>query len=265
MRWLLASLGALVFFVAAPVAAEPASAPEAIPPEVLAPNEEARQFFEAIEANPLSGERVAEIPAERMAPLDSLMTAAFARGERVPDWQTLGVDVRAAASERDGGLASNMLESTNEFGLERTYFGDLTFESVVPAGFRLVARAGEEVGGDNVDVQIGHVSPKAILVMRIELEGRGRMECERRSDIRIYADPGVSASQMDVIAVMVVLRTYFMPNRPLLCYGALEQRPGQYVVRAFDSEGYRIPGAEDDARPFRIVPRAPFPASTGPR
>jgi hypothetical protein len=246
-------------------AQSPASAPAPTPPEALLPNPEARAFFEALRAQPATGDFLAGMTAEETAPVDTIIAEQFRRGETVADWQRLGVKIQAVLAALPGGANAHMSEGAGEFGPYRVYPGDPPIESLIPREWFLVARHGERRDGGTIGIQIGHISPKVIMITRVGAEELGNASCTLHMQTFLYADPAVSASEMDQIALVMTMRALPVFDRQPFCSIAEERGPGLYLVRNFDREGRRIVGQDANGLSFRIVPRAPYPAASMPR
>jgi hypothetical protein len=226
-------------------------------------DEEARALFEAAEAQPLSGAFFAQMPAEITAQFDAGFLEVAAPGERMPGWPDVGTNLDSIVAAREGGAAASMTHSTGPAGILRTYFADRPFEAIVPAGWVLVGQHGERFDGRHINIEAGHMSPKVILLMRVDYSLRGRMRCHERSETRIYANPDVPASDTDAMALISALALATRIDRMGLCYGADEREPGVYVTRYYDREGHRLPELDAQQQPFRILPAEPFSASPG--
>jgi hypothetical protein len=253
-------LAALALLAAAPGMAQSApSAPGAFPAEVLVPNEEARATFELLETNPPSGDPLAGLPAEEAGPIDAVIRQMALPGEQVTGWPDVGVDLDAIVAARAGGASAAMTSAANPYGVQRTYFADRPIESIVPAGWVLIGRRGDAFEGGSVNIEIGNISPKLIMVMRVDYGRRGRMRCQRRTETRVYSNPNVAATEADSIAYVMTLRLGALIDGMNICFGTEEREPGVYVTRPFDSTGRRLP-ALDAAQPsFRIASVEPFP------
>jgi len=154
-----------------------------------------------------------------------------------------------------------MTEATSPFGPYRVYPGDLPIESVVSRDWFLVGRHGERREGGTISIQIGRMSPKLILVTRVGEEELGNASCTLHLQTFLYADPALPASEMDQIALIMTLRLLPQLDRQPACIVSEETGPGLYRPRHYDREGRRLVGQDENGMPFRIVPRAPFPAA----
>lgn len=258
-------LALAVLVLAAPAAAfSEASDIQPIPPEVLAPNAEAQALIEALRQQPATGDLLAGLPAAQTAPMDAIITEMLRRGETVADWQRQGVNMQAVLASLPGGAGAHMTEGTAEFGPYRVYPGDLSVESLVPRDWFLIGRHGERRDGGTISIHIGRLSPKIILVARSGAEELGNASCILHNQTFIYADPTVPASQMDQVAVAMTLRLLPALDREPSCTIAEESGTGEYRPRHFDREGRRLVGQDANSMPFRIVPRAPYPAAAPP-
>jgi hypothetical protein len=252
--WAVAAL-----LLAAPVAAPaqpPAPSSPEIPPDALTPNADARALFERLAAQPAEGDLFAALDQQALAPMDAVIEQSLARGAQVANWSELGKDLRADLAARAGGTAGNMVEGATPFGLHRIYFSDEPIEGLVPANRVLVGRLGAPFETGIVRMETSQMSPKVILVERIGYVRRGNALCRDRSQSRLYADPAVAASEMDMIAVVITLRMLPRLERHNLCQVFEESQPGSYTLRQFDGLGYRLGGLEGIA-PYRIVARVP--------
>ena len=248
--------------LAAPVVAfGQASGSQPVPPEMLAPNAEAQELFEALQRQPLTGDPLAGLPAEQTAPLDAIIAMLFRRGETVADWQRQGVNMQSVLAALPGGANAHMSEATTQFGPYRAYQGDLPVESLISRDWVLVGRHGERREGGTIGIQIGRISPKLILVTRHGAEELGNASCTLHSQTLLYADPAVPASQMDQVALTMTMRAVPAMDRQPTCVVAEESEPGLYRPRYFDREGRRLVGQDENGVSFRIVPRSPFPAA----
>lgn len=262
-RWALAAL-----LLAAPAAApgQPsASATQDIPAEVLAPSAEVEAMFEALRERPATGDTLAGLTPEQAAPMDAIIGPLFTRGETVADWQDQGVNLRALIAARPGGAAAQMFEGTAPFGPYRIYPGDAPVASLIPAQWVLVGSIGERGEGGAIQVEIARISPKVIMIERIGLEELGNATCRLHGHALFYADPAVPASEMDLMALMMGLRTLPEIHRQALCAVSEERAPGAYGTRYFDRSGRRLPQLDTQSVTLTITPRAPFPANAGPR
>ena len=256
---------ALALLLAAPAPAfGQVSDTQAIPSEVLAPNAEAQEVFEALRQQPATGDLLAGLTTEQTAPVDAIISELFRRGETVADWQRQGVNMRAVLAALPGGTGAHMSEATTEFGPYRVYPSDLPVESLVPRDWFLIGRHGERREGGTVGIQIGRISPKVILVSRVGFEEIGNASCTLHSQTLLYADPTVTASEMDQIAVVMTMRALPAMDRQPFCVVAEESGPGVYRPRHFDREGRRLVGQDESGMRFRILPRAPYPGAPTP-
>jgi len=255
---------ALALLMASPAPSQPAAEPEGIPAEMLAPNEEARAFFENLESSPSPGNVLSDLPAEEAAPMDAFIRQMAAPGEIAPGWPAVGVDLDSIAAAQPGGAAGSMTSATNQFGVQRTYFSDPPIESLLPAGLLLVGEHGQPFAGTGVNIEMGNISPKLLLVTRVDYRRQGAMRCQRQSHTRIYSSPNVVASEMDMMAYLLTLRFAALMDDMDFCFGAEEREPGAYVMRSYDGTGRRLPVMDGAQPPFRFVPAEPFPALTPP-
>ncbi len=252
---------ALVISLLTATAGASGQAPEAaqpIPPEVLAPSAEAQAQVEALRANPATGDLLAGLPAEQTAPMDTIIAELFRRGEAVADWQRRGVNIHAMLATLPGGASAHMTESMSQFGPIRAYLGDPHVESLIPGNWFLVARYGERREGGVIQTFVARLSPKIIMVARSGIEALGNANCPLHTQTMFYADPAVPASQMDIVAIVLTLRTLPRYDRERACSVIEENSPGVFTTRYFDREGRRLPGHDANDMPFRIVPRATF-------
>jgi hypothetical protein len=257
-----ALVAALALLTAASGAAQPAPTdPPAIPADALVPNDQARAFFEVLPASPMTDEML--VAAMRRVPggagtrpMDDIIERLLAPGEQVPDWQGLGIDLLPVVAARNGGLGGNIAEGSSQFGPVRVYLVDGPLESFLRPEWVLVGRRGSSFSGENVQIQVAQVSPKVIIAERIAYRRRGNAYCRERAESRVYADPGIAASEADMIAVMMTMRSLAMFERHGMCEVVEEVGAGEYRTRLFDVNGRRLPGLESSAT-FRIVPRPP--------
>lgn len=229
-----------------------------IPPEVLAPNAEAQAVFETLREHPATTDFMAGLTPEQAAPVDAIIAGMFTRGETVPDWQHHGVNIQAVLAALPGGPNAYMSEATGQFGPYRVYPGDPSVESLIPQDWFLIGRHGDRRDGGAIGIQVGRISPKVIMVMRVGAEELGNASCTLHMQTFLYADPAVSASEMDTIAVAMTMRMLPELDRQLFCVVAEANGPGIYLIRNFDREGRRMIGQDASDLSFRIVPRAPF-------
>ena len=261
--WALAAL-----LLAAPAAAPgqpPASGTQDIPAEVLAPNAEMEAIFESLRERPATGDTLAGITPEQAAPMDAIIAPLFMRGETVADWQNQGVNVRALIAGRPGGATAQMFVGTAPFGPYRIYPGDAPIDSLIPAQWVLIGRHGERREGGVMQVEIARISPKVIMIERVGLEELGNATCRLHGQSLFYADPAMPASEMDLIALVMSLRLLPEMHRQALCAVLEERAPGAYGSRYFDRSGRRVPQLDTQSVTLRLAPRAPFPATAGPR
>jgi hypothetical protein len=206
---------------------------------------------------------IQSMPANATRGIEDSIGQILAPGETVSNWQNTGVDPLPVVAAREGGLAGNMVEEAGQFGPSQVYFVDRQIESLVRPEWVLVARRGAPFSGDNIQVAIGRISPKVILAERIAYRRQGNAYCQMRGESRLYADPAVAASQADMIALIITMRSLATIERRGMCEVVEEAGPGRYRTRLFDVEGHRLPAAEGPET-FRIVPRAPYPGRTEP-
>lgn len=254
-------LALAILLLGAPVSLQaqpPASQTQQIPPDALTPNAEAQALFEMLRAQPATGDFLAGMTAEETAPVDTIIADQFRRGETVADWQSRGVNLQAVIAALPGGPDAHMSEGTGPFGPYRVYPGDPPIESLIPREWFLVGRHGERRDGGSMGVQIARISPKVIMVTRGGGEEVGNASCSLHMQTFLYADPAVSASEMDQIAVVMTMRMLPEFDRQPICTIAEENGQGVYLVRNFDREGRRIVGQDASNVSFRIVPRAPY-------
>ena len=188
--------------------------------------------------------------------MDSIIAEQFRRGETVADWQRRGVNIYARLAAMPGGAGAYMSESTTQFGQVRTYLGDPTRESLIAGNWFTIARHGERREGGVISTLVARLSPKIIMVARSGSEMLGNANCPLHTEVLLYADPAVPASQMDVVAVVMTLRGLARYGREVVCSVTEENTPGVFTTRYFDREGRSLPGHDALDMPFRIVPRA---------
>lgn len=260
-----ALITALALLAASPSVAQPAlSDPTAIPADALVPDEDARALFEVLSSNAMTDEMLATMiramPGEGFRPVDQVIEQTLVPGELVAGWQASGIDLLPVIAALEGGLAGNIVEGSGQFGTDRVYLVDGPFDTFVQPEWVLVGQRGSPFSGDNVHVQVGYMSPKLILVERVAYRRQGNAYCRERAESRLYADPAVVASEFDMIAVMITMRSLAKLEQRGMCEVVEETTPGQYRTRLFDVEGRRLLGMEAQ-NSFRIVPRpAPSPS-----
>jgi hypothetical protein len=265
MRRLVAAL----ILLAAPGAAEPPDGQPAIPPELLVPNEEARVFFDALQSHILTDEVMARLiqamPGASPRPMDDVIDRLFSSGEAVPNWQSLGINERAAIRAHEGGMSANMTQGTDAHGPTYGYYVDRPIESLIPREWVLIARRGEPFVDASVQTGISHASAKVILVERLIFRRQGNAGCRVRAESRLYADPSVPATQADMIATVFGMRFLAAVEHRSFCQVVEDLGQGQYRARFFDGEGHSLPAFDQVSLPFRIVPFRPASGSTAPR
>jgi len=262
--WAGAPVLALLMTTAGP--AQPSVQPPAdVPADALVPNEEARTLFETLEENVFTAELMADMPAEAFAPADAIIAQLLAPGEQVPNWQDRGVDLHSIVRAREGGLSGNMTSEPGPFGPMLVYFADQPLGEVVPPEWVLVGRHGEAFEAEIVQVEIEQISPKLVLAERVSYRRQGNALCRVRAESRLYSDPRVAASEMDVIGLFMAMRFLRIFDQRTLCSIIEETSPGQYVARSFDGEGHRLAALDADQQPFRIIGRQPVAAPSAPR
>lgn len=249
--------GILALLATASGAAWAASEPPAIPPETLRPDDDARALFEALRSRILTGDPIAQMPPEWVGPVDALIEESLARGEQVPNWRSTGLDLADLVGSRPGGTAGNVLVRTGQFGSDVTYFDDAPLDRFIPPNLVLVARRGEPATGEIVQVEVGHLSPKVVFAERVAYRREGNAYCRAGADTRLYADPEVPASQLDMMAVLITMRSLPALEGMGLCEVIEARGPDGYVTRSFDQAGHRLTGMDDAAETFQIVPRTP--------
>jgi len=252
-------LALALLVVAAPALAQPPDEAEGYPPEMLLPDAEAAAFFEAAQADPDLGGLLEDLPADAAGAMDAVIREFIAPGEQAPGWPDIGADIGAVVAARASGPEGIVSDAVHPFGVLRTYFADRPIDAMVPGGWVIVGRHGEPFEGANVVIEIGHISPKLLMVMRVDYAHRGRMRCQQRAQTQIYANPRIAASQADTVSYMMARRLAADSGAMSLCFGADEREPGLYVTRVYDRTGRRIPGMDNGQPPFRIVPAEPFP------
>ena len=253
---------ALALALALLAAAQPPPPAEpAIPADALVPNEQARILFEALPSQVMTDatvEAMIRATGGDAGPMDDVVEQVLAPGEPVPGWQETGIDLLPAIAEREGGLAGNMAEGAGRFGPLFFYFVDRPIDTFIRPEWVLVGRRGEPFSGENVQVGVAALSPKVILAERVAYRRQGNAYCRTRAESRLYADPAVAATEMDVIAVVMTMRSLAAIERRGMCEVVEEAGPGQYRTRLFDEQGRRLTTAEGPDT-FRIVPRRPIP------
>jgi hypothetical protein len=259
----LAAAAALALVMAVPARAQPAPERE-MPADALVPNEQAQHFFELLESGAVGEAELNANPVEMDEAMRDILAEMTTRGERVDGWQDRGVDLETIAAAREGGLAGNMTEEPGEFGVLRVYFVDRPLESVLAPELKLVGRYGPPLEGAGVTLEIGHFSPRLLLVMRAQYRPQGRADCLQRSETLIYSDPRIPATEADLIAFFVTRHLAGRFDALGICSVYEEREPGVFAELVFDDQGYRLPQMEDAQARFRIVPAAPFPAATPP-
>jgi hypothetical protein len=260
-------VAALALFAAAPLAAQPApsSQPE---PALLAPSDDAREFFTGAQSRPLTDELMATAfpatsPTVRW--IDAMIEHMMSQGELVRNWQNLGVDEVALVAALPGGPAANMTEGANQFGPLYGYFIERPVESLIPPQWVLIGRRGIHALEGSVEIAIGHASPKVILVERTTSRLRGNGGCREQAESLLYADPAVSASMADALAVISTMRFLAAVESRGLCFIVEEVSPGQYQARHFDDDGHSFPEMDRQSPRFRIAPVRPPSGSSGRR
>lgn len=236
-----------------------------IPPEFLAESEEARNFFASVEAEPVSGDISARMPAELRAGMDGVLRRLLLPGEREDNRRQTGVDLEQVAASRSGGVANNMLYAVGPSGAQHTYYYDADISSLLPPGARLVATQGAPVAGPGINVDIAQVSPKVVMVIRSRYRREGRLRCLEAHSTRLFSLPDPNATLVDMMAVMSTLMVMERLATSGFCFGAEEREPGTYIYRSFDIEGRRLPNLNESQPPMRIVPVAPFAVAAGQR
>jgi hypothetical protein len=259
LRFLIA---ALILCAVAPAAAQPAATDRSTyPAELLAPNQDSRAFFEVVALRPLTDEllatAVAAMPDGASRGMDDVIEGSLARGELVPNWRSTGLDLADVVGSRAGGAAGNVLVRTGEFGSDVTYFDDAPLDRFIPPNLVLVARRGEPVNGEIVQVEVGHLSPKVVFAERVAYRREGNAYCRAGADTRLYAVPEVPASQLDVFAVVIAMRSLPVLERMGICEVIEARGSDGYVTRSFDQQGHRFTAMDDAAETFQIVPRTP--------
>ncbi len=234
-----------------------------IPAELLAPDDDAQSLFEGLESGLITEEVLSSIADGEMAEMfDGVLAGRMTRGERVENWQDRGVDLEQEAAARTGGLAGNMTDAASHFGVQRTYFVGHPLETLLAPDLQPIGRYGPVVEGADIDIEIGHVSPRLVMVMRAENRRVGRAYCSHRTETILYSDPRIAATQADTIAFFSIRHIAERFDRLGICFGTEETEPGVYVTRTFDREGHRLPQMDEDQPLFRIVPFAPLPPAT---
>ena len=239
------------------VCAAPAGAqvPE-IPPDALVPNQQAAEFFAALETLAREGRDFPELPAEVLAPADAVIDQVDQRGEQVANWSGSGVDLVAAVAAHQGGLRANMLTSSGQFGPSTLFLTDEPFDAVAPRTWRLLWSQGAVEAGRASVTTVTPLSPKVILVERVAMSRHERAWCRGPGEARLYMDPDVSASEYDTIAFLMTRRAYSrLEERSAYCSITEEVESGVYRDRAFDAEGYRLPVLDSAMLTMRVVPR----------
>ena len=219
-------------------------------------SEGARALFDALADAPLDESRPARSLPVRFVLHDDI-APTFARGERVAGWQAHGVDLRAIAAARPGGLAAYIAVADGPRYTRQISFRDAPIETWVPHGWRLVARRGPAFEAADVLVEINHLTPMLMLVERVAYRREGHAWCRVRAESRIFADPAAAATDRDVGVFIVAFGALAFVERAHLCVVMEEEAPGLYRARHFDREGYRLPELDGPERPLRPVPRPP--------
>ena len=248
---------ALMLLLASPLGAQAGHGNQ--PPAAgLASNEEARRYFQTLQSHPLTDEaleRALQLPSIRR--IDEAIERRLARGNPIPGWRHLGVDIRGVIASRDGGPAGNMAEEVIQSNPGYTYFVDRPIETFVAPAWLLIGRRGAAVSGENIEVSMIHLSPKVIFIERVAYRREGNAYCRVQADSRLYADPAIPASQADVVQPLYVMRLLAINERIGDCEVTEDLGGGEYRVRHVDPEGRPTP---DDASPhIRIVPLRLFP------
>jgi hypothetical protein len=256
-----ALIGALLLLASPAPAQTDRAAPPQIPAEALAPSEEARELFDQLPSQPLTAEmveaRMGPVGSAAARPMDAVVEQMLERGEPVPEWQTLGVEVRAVIGARAGGLAGNMSYGEGQFGPSFTYFVDRPIDAFVPASWVLVGRHGAPVAGEageDIQVDIVRISPKVIFAERAVTRRMGNAHCRVRGESRLYADPQVPASEMDLIALVMTMRVLATRDAMSVCIVFIPESGDVYRARNFDAEGRPLPNLDAAQATFRIVP-----------
>jgi hypothetical protein len=232
-----------------------------IPPDALVPNAQVEAFFQVVASHPLTDELLAtmiqRMPGGSAAPMDDVIEPLFARGEQVSGWDATGVDLGAIVARRAGGIDGNMLRGSTQTGPTYAYVGDRPIETLIPREWVLVGQRGGPVVGESINVEISRISPKVILAERVSYRRHGKAACRADVESRLYADPAVSASELDGIAVIITMRQLARADRSRICEVVVEAGPGRYTARLFDADGYRLPALDRDMPAMEIVPFAP--------
>lgn len=220
-------------------------------------SEGARDLFDALAVAPLDETRPARSSPVRLVVVDEDIAPTFARGERVAGWQARGVDLRAIARARPGGLAVNIAIAESPRHSRHISFRDGPIETWVPHGWRLVARRGRAIEAPNVQIEINRLTPMLMLVERVAYRREGQAWCRVRAQSRFFADPAAAATDRDVGVFIVAFGALAFLDRTHLCVVMEEEAPGLYRARHFDREGYRLPALDAPEQAFQLVPRPP--------
>jgi hypothetical protein len=215
--------------------------------------EEARAFFDALATAPLDGDAPARSMPVRLVVYGDI-DATFARGAQVTGWQARGVDLRAIAAARPGGLAANIAISDGPRYTRQISFRDAPIEAWVPEGWRLVARRGRAVAAPDVRVEITRLTHMLTLVERVAYRREGHAWCRVRTESRVFADPAAAAAYRDVGVFVNAYGALGFLDRAHLCIVMEEQAPGLYRARHFDREGHRLPVLDAPGGVFQPVP-----------
>jgi hypothetical protein len=253
LRGALAAVAVFATAVSAPNVAA-AVEPSGFPPETLAPNQEAIEFFAVIEDLLRRGEPLPDYSSEIARAFEPVMAEMLIRGERDPNWTTRGVDIHEVVAALAGGAGANSLSMQEEFGPAQVLLLDAPIDSVVPRGWALVGSFGELRSADIVHTEFSRISPKLMLAERVAYRRQGNALCRSRAQTRLYADPAVRASEADTIAYFAVRHLASRAELNRICSVFVERGPGIYQDEAFDEDGYRLPRLDAD-QPYSIVPR----------
>jgi hypothetical protein len=258
-------VAALALLLALSAAAQPPSPDHpAVPPELLAPNQDASTVFDALASRPLTDEVVERViraqSAETLRQMDELIARSFAPGELARGWQSSGVDLRAIIAARSGGLQSSMIEGASPFGPASARYLDRPIDAFVPPEWVMIGRHGAAFDGENVSIEASPLSPKIILVERIAYRRQGNAYCRMQAESRLYADPVVPASRFDLATLMMTMRALAAADHRTMCEVVESLPDGRYRFRMYDPDGHRLEGLERESPAFRIVPIGPASA-----
>jgi hypothetical protein len=196
---------------------------------------------------------------ELQAQLDKRTEKIFREGEYVENWQDIGVDVAAVLQERPGGFEQNFLYTSRLGLISLQYYHP--HDNLLGPDYRTFHVNGPEElfsRGTAVSHSLTRVAPGVWVAMATEYTKTGKAYCAQRTAVRLHARRALvdlSTSEAGHLASLIA-GTQRMDHNPRNCSVWVPAGDSQWRAMHFTPDGTRLPAADRDEGPTRIVPFA---------